>query len=129
MPKLSRLLSIPSTPTGRSILDYIGILADTEKIADVSFTANIVLPTGSYVMCVWSGVVLYQKDCLAEDADVTWTTNRMGLLSIVQKNAGNVAALVAQEGDTACLTKLVDAITVVSDYKFFNIIEPYYSGN
>lgn len=106
------------------ILDYLGILVDTEKISDLSFTANIVLPVGNYVMRVKDGIVLYQKDCLAEDADVTWTTNRMGLLSIVQKNAENVAALITQEGDESYLTKLMDAVTVMQDYKFFNIIEP-----
>ena len=42
------------------IFEYIGILADTEKIADLSFTANVVLPTGNYVLRVKNGVVLYQ---------------------------------------------------------------------
>ena len=106
------------------IFEYIGILADTEKIADLTFTANVVLPTGNYVLRVKNGVVLYQKNTLANDADVTWTTNRMGLLSIVQKNANGIAALVAQEGDETCLTRLVDAITVIAQYRFFNIVEP-----
>ena len=106
------------------IFEYIGILADTEKIADLTFTANVVLPTGNYVLRVKNGVVLYQKNTLANDADVTWTTNRMGLLSIVQKNANGIAALVAQEGDETCLNRLVDAITVIAQYRFFNIVEP-----
>ena len=55
---------------------------------------------------------------------MTWTTKRAGLLSIVQKNAENVAALIEQEGDETCLTRLMDAVTVTSDYKYFNIIEP-----
>ena len=106
------------------IFEYIGILADTEKIADLTFTANVVLPTGNYVLRVKNGVVLYQKNCLADDADVTWTTNRMGLLSIVQKNADGVAALIAQEGDETFLPRLMDAITVIAQYRFFNIVEP-----
>ena len=61
---------------------------------------------------------------LCADADVTWTTKRAGLLSIVQKNAENVAALIEQEGDETCLTRLMDAVTVTSEYKYFNIIEP-----
>lgn len=69
-------------------------------------------------------LVLYQKDCLEDDADVVWTTNRLGLLSIIQKNPDNVAALVAQDGDETYLTKLMDAVVTISDYMFFNIVEP-----
>ena len=106
------------------ILDYLGIFVDTTKISDLIFTANIILPEGNYVLRVKNGVLLYQKDAQDADADVTWTTKRAGLLSIVQKNAENVAALIEQEGDETCLTRLLDAVTVTSEYKYFNIIEP-----
>lgn len=106
------------------ILDYLGIFVDTTKISDLTFTANIILPEGNYVLRVKNGVLLYQKDARDADADVTWTTKRAGLLSIVQKNAENVAALIEQEGDETCLTRLMDAVTVTSEYKYFNIIEP-----
>ena len=106
------------------ILDYLGIFVDTTKISDLIFTANIILPEGNYVLRVKNGVLLYQKDAQDADADVTWTTKRAGLLSIVQKNAENVAALIQQEGDETCLTRLMDAVTVTSEYKYFNIIEP-----
>ena len=65
-----------------------------------------------------------KRDTQDPDADVTWTTKRAGLLSIVQKNAENVAALIEQEGDETCLMRLMDAVTVSSEYKYFNIIEP-----
>ena len=106
------------------ILDYLGILVDTTKVSDLTFTANIILPEGNYVLRVKNGVLLYQKDAQDADADVTWTTKRAGLLSVVQKNAENVAALIEQEGDETCLTRLMDAVTVTSEYKYFNIIEP-----
>ena len=106
------------------ILDYLGIFVDTTKISDLTFTANIILPEGNYVLRVKNGILLYQKDTQDPDADVTWTTKRAGLLSIVQKNAENVAALIEQEGDETCLTRLMDAVTVTSEYKYFNIIEP-----
>ena len=106
------------------ILDYLGIFVDTTKISDLTFTANIILPEGNYVLRVKNGILLYQKDTQDPDADVTWTTKRAGLLSIVQKNAENVAALIEQEGDETCLTRLMDAVTVSSEYKYFNIIEP-----
>ena len=106
------------------ILDYLGIFVDTTKISDLTFTANIILPEGNYVLRVKNGVLLYQKDAQDADADVTWTTKRAGLLAVVQKNAENVAALIEQEGDETCLTRLMDAVTVTSEYKYFNIIEP-----
>ena len=106
------------------ILDYLGIFVDTTKVSDLSFTANIILPEGNYVLRVKNGVLLYQKDAQDPDADVTWTTKRAGLLAVVQKNAENVAALIEQEGDETCLTRLMDAVTVTSEYKYFNIIEP-----
>ncbi len=43
---------------------------------------------------------------------------------LFRKNAENVAALIEQEGDETCLTRLMDAVTVTSEYKYFNIIEP-----
>ena len=106
------------------ILDYLGIFVDTTKISDLTFTANIILPEGNYVLRVKNGILLYQKDTQDPDADVTWTTKRAGLLSVVQKNAENVAALIEQEGDETCLMRLMDAVTVSSEYKYFNIIEP-----
>ena len=106
------------------ILDYLGIFVDTTKIPDLTFTANIILPEGNYVLRVKNGVLLYQKDAQDPDADVTWNTKRAGLLAVVQKNAENVATLIEQEGDETCLTRLMDAVTVTSEYKYFNIIEP-----
>lgn len=110
--------------TPEMIFEYLGILVDTTKVPDLTFTANIILPEGKYVLCVKNGIVLYQKNAQADNADVTWTTNRLGLLSVIQKNSENINALVKQEGDTSYLTQLTDAITVINDYKFFNIIEP-----
>ena len=110
--------------TPEMIFEYLGILVDTTKVPDLTFTANIILPEGQYVLCVKNGVLLYQKNFQADDADVTWTTNRLGLLSVIQKNSDNINALIKQEGDTAYLTQLTDAVTVMNDYRFFNIIEP-----
>lgn len=110
--------------TPEMILDYLGILVDTTKAQELSFTANIVLPEGNYVLCVKNGVLLYQKDTQADNADVTWTTNRAGLISVIQKNPDGVAALITQQGDETCLTQLMNAVTVITDSRFFNIVEP-----
>ena len=110
--------------TPEMIFDYIGILVDTEKAEDLTFTANVVLPAGTYVVRVVNGIVLYQVNAAAEDPDVTWTTNRAGLLAIVQKNAEAAEKLINVSGDETCLKKLMDAVTVINDHRFFNIIEP-----
>lgn len=110
--------------TPEMIFDYLGILTDTEKASDMNFTVNIVLPTGSYVLRAVNGVLLYQTDTKADEADAAWTTNRLGLLSIVQKNRDAAAKLIVQEGDESCLASLMDAVTVLNDYRYFNIIEP-----
>ena len=110
--------------TPEMILEYIGILVDTTKVEDLSFTANIVLPDDNYVLIVKNGVVLYQKNASSEDADVTWTTNKTGLLAIISKNEDGISELIAQEGNENYLKKLTDAIETISDYKYFNIVEP-----
>ena len=60
------------------------------------------------------------------ESDCLWLfgAGSSGLLSIIQKNPDNVAALVAQDGDETYLTKLMDAVVAISDYMFFNIVEP-----
>ena len=64
-------------------MEYMGILIDTMKVKDLSFTANIVLPDENYVLVVKNGVVMYRKNTSLEDADVTWKTNEKGLLEII----------------------------------------------
>lgn len=110
--------------TPEMILEYMGILIDTMKVKDLSFTANIVLPDENYVLVVKNGVVMYRKNTSLEDADVTWTTNEKGLLAIISKNEEQISDLIVQEGDEKYLKKLTDAIETISDYKYFNIVEP-----
>ena len=70
----------------------------------------------------WAEYIMESLALYGDKADVTWTTKRAGLLSIAQKNAENAAALIEEEGDETCLTRLMDAVTVTSEYKYFNII-------
>lgn len=110
--------------TPEMIFDYLGILVDSTMIGNRTFTVNVVLPTENYVLRVVNGVVLYQENATADDADATWTTNRAGLLSIIQKNADAVASMITQEGDETCLDDLMDAVTVLEEFRYFNIVEP-----
>lgn len=110
--------------TPEMVFDYLGILVDSTKVPDLTFTANIILPTGQYVLRVVNGIVLYQVDTQADDASVTWNTNLLGLLSIIQKNQDAVDNLIIQDGDEKYLEELMGAVTTMTDYKFFNIVEP-----
>ena len=110
--------------TPEMILQYLGIYTDSKKVEDLSFTANIVLPEGSYVLVVKNGVVLYEQGSLHEKADATWTTNRKGLFGIATNNREVIDAEVTQEGDTTLLDQLLEGNKVADMDIFFHIIEP-----
>ena len=115
---------ITSHMTPEMIMQYLGIYTDSNKIEDLSFTANIVLPEESYVLVVKNGVVLYEQGSLHEMADVVWTTNRKGLFGIATNNREVIDAEVTQEGDTTLLDQLMEGNTVADMDRFFHIIEP-----
>lgn len=115
---------LASHMTPLMILQYIGIVTDTMKIQDLTFTANIILPDDSYVLYVKNGVVLYEKGALLDNPDTTWTTNKAGLFAIVSKDEDAISKLVTQSGDETLLPKLLEGVTGFDDAKFFNIIEP-----
>lgn len=106
------------------ILQYLGIITDTMKIQDLSFTANIILPGANYALIVKNGVILYEKDALLENAEATWTTNKLGLFGIIQKNEDAVKANLTQEGDETLLSQLISGIAGFGNAKFFAIVEP-----
>jgi alkyl sulfatase BDS1-like metallo-beta-lactamase superfamily hydrolase len=110
--------------TPEMILQYLGIYTDSNKIGDLTFTANIVLPGESYILVVKNGVILYEEGSLHDEADVTWTTTKDGLFAISQNNREGIDALVKQEGDTTLLDKLLEANKVKDMDIFFSIIEP-----
>ena len=64
-------------------------------------------------------VIRFERKTLVRRADIEDMTD-----FIVQEAANKHAALIQQEGDETCLTRLMDAVTVTSEYKYFNIIEP-----
>ena len=106
------------------IFEFLGIVVDSSRISNLSFKANIILPEGKYLLIVKNGVVLYEKDAEAEDADTIWTTDRRGLFSILQKNRAGIAAYVKQEGNENCIVGLADAVASFAGSRFFDIIEP-----
>ena len=110
--------------TPEMIMQYLGIYTDSNKIQDLSFTANIVLPEASYVLVVKNGVVLYEEGSLHDFADATWWTTRQGLFGIATNNREVINTLVTQAGDTTLLDKLLEGNAVAQKDAFFAISEP-----
>ena len=108
----------------QTMLDCMGIQMDAEKLADRSFTVNLKLQDGDdYLLKVHHGVLLYYKDTFDANADLTLSTQRMGILAIINGNLEEVNQLVPVEGgDASLLTALCESMCAPE--LFFNIIEP-----
>lgn len=108
----------------QTMLDYMGIVMDTEKLQDRSFTINLKLTDGDdYLLKIHHGVLLYYKDALSDAADLTLSTPRIGILAITSGNQENIQKLVTVEkGDAALFQTLCDSMAAFDLY--FNIIEP-----
>ena len=109
----------------QTMLDYMGIMLDAEKLGDKSFTVNLKLTDGDddYLLKLHHGVLLYYKDALSDDADLTLSTVRAGILAIANGNQENIEKLVTIEnGDEALFKALCESMAAPKLY--FNIIEP-----
>ena len=108
----------------QTMLDYMGIMLDTEKLADMSFTIRLKLTDGEdYFLKLHHGVLLYYKDDGTAEADLTLSTVRTGILAIANSDQENIAKLVtAESGDMTLFEDLCTSMTTPKLY--FNIIEP-----
>ena len=108
----------------QTMLDYMGIMLDAEKLADKSFTVNLKLSDGGdYLLKIHHGVLLYYKDRVDEQADLTLSTTRMGILALANGDSEKIAQLVTLEnGDEALLKALCESMAAPKLY--FNVIEP-----
>lgn len=105
-------------------LDYMGIMLDSTKLADKSFTINLqVTNDQNYLLKVHHGVLLYYPDEQDENADITITTKKAGILAIAACNEDGISKLVESvEGDQELYKAFCESMTPLSLY--FNIIEP-----
>ena len=108
----------------QTMLDYMGIMLDAEKLAGRSFTVSLNLSDGDdYLLKVHHGVLLYYKGASDAAADLTLSTVRTGILAIANGDQESVEKLVTVEGgDEALLTLLCESMAQPELY--FNIIEP-----
>lgn len=104
-------------------LDYLGILLDANAAENLNLTVNLAFTDEDpYLLTVRSGVVLYERETQAADADATLTMPRLGMFAILNRDADTQAASIAVEGDQDVITKLTEHLTAF-DF-FFNIVEP-----
>ena len=109
----------------QTMLDYMGIMMNTDKLNDQSFTINLqITDVGTnYLLKVHHGVLLYYENEQAENADLTIRTKKAGILAIAARNqAGMDLAIESVEGDETIYNTFCDSMTNMDLY--FNIIEP-----
>ena len=108
----------------QTTLDYMGIMLDSTKLADKSFTINLqVTNDQNYLLKVHHGVRLYYPDEQDENADITITTKKAGILAIAACNEDGISKLIESvEGDQELYKAFCESMTPLSLY--FNIIEP-----
>lgn len=101
------------------IFDYMGIRLDTNAAQDLNLKINFNFTDGvPYLVTVNSGVLLYQENAQADDADATLTLAKN---QIFQALAGRPTPIGIQ-GDADVIRKLMEHM--VSFEFFFNIVEP-----
>ena len=108
----------------QTMLDYMGISIDAQKLADKSFTINLDLSDGEkYLLKVHHGVLLYYKGKQSDKADVTIHTQRKGILAISSGNQEAINSLVKSvDGNQELYKALCESM---ANYKlYFNIVEP-----
>ena len=108
----------------QTMLDYMGIMLDAQKLADRTFTVNLKLQDGDdYLLKVHHGVLLYYKGASDENADLTLSTVRTGILAIANGDQENVEKLVTLErGDETLFKALCESMAQPELY--FHIVEP-----
>ena len=108
----------------QTMLDYMGIMLDAEKLDDRSFTVSLKLSDGDdYLLKVHHGVLLYYKGASDTGADLSLSTVRTGILAIANGDQESVEKLVTVEGGDEALLKLL-CESMAQPELYFNIIEP-----
>jgi alkyl sulfatase BDS1-like metallo-beta-lactamase superfamily hydrolase len=104
------------------IFDYMGIRLDSNAAQDLNIKINFnVIGDVEYLVTVKSGVLLYQKNAGAKDADATVTLPKQAMALLLTPGAAE-NDLINITGDAAALQIL--AGYMVAFEPIFNIIEP-----
>lgn len=109
--------------TPEMMLDYMGILLDSNAAEDLNLVVNLNFTDESkYLLTIKSGIVLYQRGVSADHADATLTMPKAGMAAILAKEPDMQKKLIQIKGDQNVIRKLTEHM-VEFDY-FFHIIEP-----
>lgn len=109
--------------TPEMMLDYMGILLDSNAAQDLNLTINLDFTDETkYLLTVKSGVVLYQKNTSSKNADATLTMPKAGMAAILGKDEAAQKKAIKITGDQDVIKKLTEHM-VEFEY-FFNIVEP-----
>ena len=104
------------------VFDYMGIHLDSNAAQDLNLKINVnVTGDTSYLVTVKSGVLLYQKNGAAKDANATITIPKQAVALLISPESDE-NGLIQIEGDTAILQTLAGYMAEFDP--FFNIIEP-----
>lgn len=121
--KANSSADLKKSMTPEMMMDYMGILTDSNAAQDVNLKINLnFTDTDPYLLRVDSGVLLYQKGVQADDADATLTLPRVAMFTILNKDEAKQQETIRIEGDQDILKKLTEHM-VTFEY-FFNIVEP-----
>jgi alkyl sulfatase BDS1-like metallo-beta-lactamase superfamily hydrolase len=109
--------------TPEMTFDYMGILLDTDAAQDLDAEILVKFTDGEpYLITLRCGVLLYQANTQATEADVTVTMPRSAVSALMLKDSRQRLRLMEVEGDSSVLDKL--AAHLVTFDGSFNIIEP-----
>lgn len=121
--KANSSADLKKSMTPEMMMDYMGILTDSNAAQNLNLKINLnFTDTDPYLLCVDSGVLLYQKGVQADDADATLTLPRVAMFAILNKDEDQQKNAIKIEGDQDILKKLTEHM-VTFEY-FFNIVEP-----
>lgn len=120
--KATGSMDIQKNMTPEMMLDYMGILLDANAAQDLNLKINLRLDDGDYLVTVKSGVLLYQKDTSAADADATLTMPKEGLFAIFSRNREMQDKLIRISGRKDVIALLTEHMVVFP--AFFPIVEP-----
>lgn len=110
--------------TVEMMLDYMGILIDSNAAEDIDITFNLVITDTNerYFVHLFHGVLLYYAGQTRELADATLTCPKIGLLALINRNEAQQKLMIRVDGDGAIPMKLTQAMVAMD--KTFNIVEP-----
>ena len=113
--------------TPAMLFDYIAIMMDKQALSDQDFTINLTLTDlkQQHALHVKSGVLLVYENTHFEDADVSLSCPKNGLLLLLNGNTEGLAQL-PMEGERELITLLAQSMNqfAMQSLAPFNIVEP-----